>query len=170
MSLPSTVADIQRRMIDHGFWASIHSRLAARSRVTNLGVLLLSLALVLSLLWNTRSKEVVVTRPATSEVRVENSFGVGNIRKMLPPSPAEGNTPLTHLIVVAGHAIWSMSSFAEHTNLFQGVTMYRKSPRTRAGSLSLTSEMVASRRSFDTFRKGAFVYKATFTQSSVVQP
>ena len=46
MALPRSYADIRARVVDRGFWSTVHARLAARSRVTNLGVLLLALSLI----------------------------------------------------------------------------------------------------------------------------
>ena len=43
MSLPQHWSDIQRHVLDRGLWTRMHTRMSARSRVTNLGVALLCL-------------------------------------------------------------------------------------------------------------------------------
>lgn len=105
MALPRTYADLRSRVLDRGMWASIHARAAARSRVTNLGVVLLVSALIMSLLANLRSSGTrVVTVTAPQKPEKHTAFEMP--RKDMPSLPS--NVPnLRHLVVVAGHAIWN---------------------------------------------------------------
>ena len=109
MALPRSYADIRARVVDRGFWSTAHARLAARSRVTNLGVLLLALALVLSLLFNLHggAPPRVLRMPPPQCPVTEHTYDV-NLRLAMPALPPH-DTALSHLVLVAGHAIWSTS-------------------------------------------------------------
>lgn len=106
MSLPQHWSDIQRHVLDRGVWTRMHARMSARSRVTNLGVALLTCALIISLLFNTRSRKVYV--PVVSNVQSAEERPAFNIhlRDSVPAYPGAQESPLTHLVIVAGHAIW----------------------------------------------------------------
>lgn len=88
-------------------WNNLHVRMSARSRVTNLGVALLLGALALSLLFNLRRSTVVVEVTRFLDAKEECKKKDFHMRDSLPKYPGEDKQPLQHLVVVAGHAIWS---------------------------------------------------------------
>lgn len=95
---------------------SLRERLSARSRVTNLGILLLLGLCSLSVLLNLRFM-IFGGRGARS--LPPPGFGSwttfhGLTPKMLSenqPLPAKGTEKLNHLVVVVGHAVWGGSLF-----------------------------------------------------------
>lgn len=105
MALPRTYADLRTRLLDRGTWATIHSRAAARSRVTNLGVGLLIAALTISLLFNLRGSGAPAAAPS-SPLHTETHEAAELPREDVPALPS-GVVPLRHLVVVAGHGIWN---------------------------------------------------------------
>lgn len=92
--------------MDRRVWAAWHARMSARSRLTNLGVTMLVVALVVSLLINVRGRRAepmhVMERQVESCPKVDF-----HVRDAWTKYPGAATQPLTHLIVVAGHAIWS---------------------------------------------------------------
>ncbi|WFD03333.1 hypothetical protein MOBT1_002022 [Malassezia obtusa] len=96
-------------------------RLAARSRVTNLGVALLAIALAISVLLNMRHTTRIVTEPVVQNTGIECPERFRNMRAVLPILPGHDKVKLTHLVVVAGHAIWkgnTGSSVTDDANWF----------------------------------------------------
>lgn len=92
--------------MDRNVWANFHTRMSARSRVTNLGVALLAFALFISMIFNTRTRKIYV--PVTSQMQAGDeriSFN-NHLRDAMPKYPGADENPLTHLVIVAGHAIW----------------------------------------------------------------
>lgn len=92
---------------------SFRDRLSARSRVTNLGILLLFVATGFSMMLNLRY--VIKGRAA----RPPPGFGTwtsfhgttpDELGANLPPPPP-GSNKLDHLVLVVGHAVWAGSSF-----------------------------------------------------------
>ena len=106
MSLPHLYSDLHGKLMDRGVWASLRARLAARSRVTNLGVVMLTIALVISMLLNMRHTTRIVKVPIPPATGVECPEHFGNVRTLLPVLPGYGKVKLTHLVIVAGHAVW----------------------------------------------------------------
>ncbi|PKI84968.1 hypothetical protein MVES_001392 [Malassezia vespertilionis] len=105
MSLPTTYADMRGRYRDP--WKNIHARLSARSRVTNLGVTILVFFLAVSLLMNIRrSGRIVQLVDSAGSDMIKCTSSVENLRKSFPIVYGEKDALLTHLVVVAGHAIW----------------------------------------------------------------
>lgn len=82
-------------------------RMSARSRVTNLGVALLLGALALSLLFNIRRTTVYIEVPRILDAGDECKKKDFHMRDTLSKYPGEDKQPLQHLVIVAGHAIWS---------------------------------------------------------------
>lgn len=107
MSLPYSWKDVQRRIMDRGVWANVHARMSARSRVTNLGVILLACAFFVSLLFNTRSRKIYVTAPTSEQSNCDPIPYNIHMRDAVPKYPGADKSPLTHLVIVAGHAIWN---------------------------------------------------------------
>ncbi|WFD00423.1 hypothetical protein MYAM1_003172 [Malassezia yamatoensis] len=121
MSLPHMYADLQGKLADRGVWSSIQSRLAARSRVTNLGVVMMTFALVVSLMLNMRHTTRIVHVPVAQSSGVECPERFGNVRSVLPVLPGYGKVKLTHLVMVAGHAVWKgdpSASITDENNWF----------------------------------------------------
>lgn len=90
----------------------IRERLAARSRVTNLGVVLLLILTGLSALLNLRymlsrggSRGYASPPAGFSSWKSFHGFTPGSLLAQSPP-PVNGTQNLSHLVVVAGHAIW----------------------------------------------------------------
>lgn len=150
MALPRTYGDVRSRVLDRGFWAGIRMRLASRSRLTNLGVLLLAGALVLSLLGNMQTPAAPrVEPPALLCEQSAPDYNV-NARLSMPELPG-GTTEetLKHLIIVPGHAVWSASARSAWLTKQRAATC-RKSRMRTIGSSSRTSAKGACRRSSST--------------------
>lgn len=121
MSLPHVYSDLQGKFMDRGLFSSVQMRLAARSRVTNLGVALLAIALAISVLLNMRHTTRIVTEPVVQNTGIECPERFRNMRAVLPILPGHDKVKLTHLVVVAGHAIWkgnTGSSVTDDANWF----------------------------------------------------
>lgn len=99
---------------------SLRERLSARSRVTNLGILLLLGIASLSVLLNFR----FLVFGAGRNVKLPPGFGswtsfhgvTPNMLVQNLPSPPAGSEKLTHLVLVPGHAIWAGCKFEEREN------------------------------------------------------
>lgn len=118
MSLPYTLADLQKKLMGPTMWTNLHVRLSARSRVTNLGVVLLLGALALSLLFHIRRPTVFIEAPRVLDTKDECKKTDFHMRDALPPYPGEDKQPLQHLVIVAGHAIWSM--WCSRSDIYRG--------------------------------------------------
>lgn len=121
MSLPHLYSDLQGKLMDRGLWTQVRTRLAARSRVTNLGVALLTLALAISLLFNMRPAPRAPAPSAPQMLGINCPERYRNVRSVMPVLPGHGKLKLTHLVIVAGHAIWKgkeSASVDEDSNWF----------------------------------------------------
>jgi len=107
MSLPYTLTDVYEKVMGPTMWNHMQARMSARSRVTNLGVALLLGALALSLLFNFRRPTVFVEVPRVLAAKDDCKKKDFHMRDALPKYPGEDKQPLQHLVIVAGHAIWS---------------------------------------------------------------
>lgn len=89
-------------------------RLAARSRVTNLGIGLLVVFAVGSLFlnfrhWTSRPPAVALAPP--DQVHAAPSADVADAVKSQTSTPVPGTENLEHLVIVVGQAVWAGSSF-----------------------------------------------------------
>ncbi|WFD30582.1 hypothetical protein MSPP1_001603 [Malassezia sp. CBS 17886] len=114
MALPHTYTDLRSGLGGRGALAALRVTLASRSRVTNLGVVLLAAALVISLLFNMRRKTLFVELPGMEPQEAMFPAPTVNLRMSLPP--LRDAMPLSHLIVVAGHAVWTGSDAVSANN------------------------------------------------------
>ncbi|KAE8208685.1 hypothetical protein CF327_g7041 [Tilletia walkeri] len=98
----------------------LRDRLAARSRVTNLGVVLLMGLLSLSVLINLRSMYVLHKTRTTFHGIPPPGFGSWESFHGLSPEslritaadPVAGTEDINHLVLVVGHAVWAGCDFA----------------------------------------------------------
>jgi hypothetical protein len=91
----------------------LRARLSARSRLTNLGVLLLSFSLAFSLLLHLRALLRSGAVPLFRGIPPPGFGSWSSFHGLTPanlalnvPKPAEGAEKLDHLVVVVGHAVW----------------------------------------------------------------
>lgn len=104
-----------------GSGISIRERLSARSRVTNLGILLLmgvacvSILLNLRLLITTRGKYSRIPPPGFGLWETFHGLTPQMLKENLP-DPYPGSDKLNHLVIVAGHAVWAGSRFQDREN------------------------------------------------------
>ncbi|PWN50688.1 hypothetical protein IE53DRAFT_82682 [Violaceomyces palustris] len=91
---------------------SFHDRLSARSRVTNLGILILLSFASLSALFNLRYmlfgtiSKSNPPPPGYSSWATFHGYTPDSLSKSVPP-PRNGTESLNHLVLVVGHAIWA---------------------------------------------------------------
>lgn len=95
--------------------AGWRGRLAARSRVTNLGIIILLLFGLGSLFLNFRHWTSLTTArlaapPSSAANPAEASEQTESV-KTLAPAPAAGMEELDHLVIVVGQAVWAGRSF-----------------------------------------------------------
>ncbi|PWN27754.1 hypothetical protein BDZ90DRAFT_232149 [Jaminaea rosea] len=93
--------------------APLRDRLAARSRVTNLGIVLLLSATALSMLLNLRYLALGgASRPPRGFASWSSFHGTTpDELKANLPAPPPGSNRLDHLVIVTGHAIWAGCDF-----------------------------------------------------------
>lgn len=93
--------------------APLRDRLAARSRVTNLGIVLLLSATALSVLLNLRYLALGgASRPPKGFASWSSFHGTTPAElKANLPSPPPGSNKLDHLVIVTGHAVWAGCDF-----------------------------------------------------------
>lgn len=88
---------------------SVRERLSARSRVTNLGILLLlglaSLSFLLNLHYMSTGGRAARLPPGFGSWTSFHGLTPQMLKENLPPPPL-GSDKLSHLVVVPGHAIW----------------------------------------------------------------
>ncbi|PWN43720.1 hypothetical protein IE81DRAFT_322129 [Ceraceosorus guamensis] len=100
---------------------SLRAQLSARSRVTNLGVVLLLAVACASLLLNLRyaiaGSRHVRGLPPPGFGSWESFHGLtpSTLLDSLPP-PAKGADALNHLVIVTGHAVWAGCDFSGREN------------------------------------------------------
>jgi hypothetical protein len=100
---------------------SVRERLSARSRVTNLGILLLlgfasfSLLLNLRSLLKHRSNYSQIPPPGFGSWETFHGLTPQMLKENLP-DPYSGSEKLNHLVIVAGHAVWAGCHFSEREN------------------------------------------------------
>ena len=101
---------------------SIRERLSARSRVTNLGILLLLGVASLSMLLNFRflvsshrSKYAPLPPPGFGSWETFHGLTPQMLKENVP-KPQKGTEKLNHLVIVAGHAVWAGCTFEEREN------------------------------------------------------
>ncbi|GAC97065.1 hypothetical protein PHSY_004649 [Pseudozyma hubeiensis SY62] len=86
---------------------SLHDRLSARSRVTNLGVVLLLGFAGFSALLNLRYMLFNRSHPAIPQSYIEFNGRTPELLSNSVPPPRTGTDHLNHLVIVTGHAIWA---------------------------------------------------------------
>lgn len=101
-----------------GVQLPLRDRLAARSRVTNLGIVLLSAFTFFSVFLNLRHMlrgRSPIPPPGFGTWTSFHGLTPGELQSNLPPPPF-GSTSLDHLVIVAGHAVWAGSDFKGRTH------------------------------------------------------
>ncbi|KIS71286.1 uncharacterized protein UMAG_01186 [Mycosarcoma maydis] len=86
---------------------SLHDRLSARSRVTNLGILLLLGFAGFSALLNLRFMLFHRNPPSIPQGYIEFNGRTPELLSASVPPPRTGTNHLNHLVIVTGHAIWA---------------------------------------------------------------
>jgi hypothetical protein len=100
---------------------SIRERLSARSRVTNLGILLLLGVASLSVLLNfryflvSRNRFAPLPPPGFGSWQTFHGLTPQMLKENLP-DPYPGSESLNHLVIVAGHAVWAGCDFKDREN------------------------------------------------------
>lgn len=92
----------------------LRERLAARSRVTNLGILLLAAFTTFSVFFNLRYTfrgRSSIPPPGFGTWTTYHGSTPDELKANLPPPP-HGSNHLDHLVIVVGHAVWAGSDFS----------------------------------------------------------
>lgn len=96
----------------------LRERLAARSRVTNLGILLLAAFTAFSVFLNLRYTlrgRAPIPPPGFGTWTSYHGMTPDELKANLP-APPPGSKDLDHLVIVVGHAVWAGSDFTGRTN------------------------------------------------------